>query len=202
MTINPILGGQDGVNDDVFHSRYDVLFDRQLVLRVLLVEVILEDLETHGVASFVHSEGRFFLDLEAVVGQVHHDALGVDIVFVAGGSQVAFFIEVEINLSRIIQHMNKRPYPNIELPTFKEEGPLDVLLHNPRGVRWLLINELHDLSDLAKQVDPSALVQSCWLQDPSVVFAMFLRNIFIQSNSLSNVQIRKPLLEPHHFTAC
>ena len=201
MRVNFVFGCQNRVNDDIFHARYDVLFDRKVVLGVLFVEVVLEDLEADRVACFVHAESRLFLDLQAVVGEMHHHALGVDIVFVTGSSQVALFKEVKVNLCRVVQHVHECPYSNVELPTLEQQGPLDILLHNPGRISWLLVDELHDIPDFGKQMDSSTLVQSSGLQDPGVVFTMLLRDVLVKSYAFANVQIGEALLEPHHLAA-
>jgi hypothetical protein len=55
------------------------------------------------------------------------------------------------------------------------------------------------ISDLGEQLDASALVQGCRLQDPLVVLTVLLRHSFENGEALTNVEIRKASFESTHF---
>ena len=60
------LGAKEGINDNVFNARHKVLFNIQVVLWVILVEIPLQVLITQSV-SFLVLSVTFTLDLEALI---------------------------------------------------------------------------------------------------------------------------------------
>ena len=97
----------------------------QLVGRELGVQVLLEVLETQGVAFFMHPIVLPEL-LEAVVGEVDVVVRGLRVVLAAGGAQVAVSVVEQLVLGSAY-----RPDPDVEFAPLEEQGPLHVLLHEP-----------------------------------------------------------------------
>lgn len=145
------------------------------------------------------AEGRFVKDLEAVVGQMDIQVLIVDVVFLGGGTQIAFVEEVDVELVWVVLNVDKRPHANVKLTLFVEKRPFDVLLNDPLGVWRLFIDVGDDISNFGEKLDSSALVKGCGLKNPLVVLTVFLWNRFVKREAFSNMKIRKAFFEPIHF---
>jgi hypothetical protein len=61
------------------------------------------------------------------------------------------------------------------------------------------MNIVYNIPDFGEQLDASALVQGCRLQNPLVVLAVLLGNSLENRKTLTNVKIRKTLFKPTHF---
>ena len=64
------LSGQERINDEVTHARYEVLFHTQVTVREHLIEVLLQDLKANCVSFFVNAIVAAVF-LETVVSKVH-----------------------------------------------------------------------------------------------------------------------------------
>lgn len=187
--VDAIFAGEYGVNHDVFHSWQKILFYGNVVFTILLIQIFLENLERDGVSLLVLPEGCFLLDLQAVVGQVNEEVLAINIIFLARSPQVSLSEKVDVKLIRLVLGVNDDPHPDVELALFEEQGPLDVLLHNPLRIGRLLVEELENLPDFAEQLNSFALVESGWFEDPLIISAMFIRNVLLAAHALSDMQI-------------
>lgn len=106
---------------------------------------------------------------------------------------------MDVELIRLVLSVDDYPHPDVKLALFEEQGLLDVLLDDPLRIRWLLVEELEDLSDFAEKLDSFALVESSWFKDPLIISAMLVRNLLVTAHALSDMQIREPFLEAVEF---
>ena len=72
-------------------------------------------------------------------------------------------------------HSNLQPY--IKLPIMIQQRPLYILLHNPFRVRISRRNTLLNLLNRPQNLNPPALVQRRWFQDPHIRLTMLLRHL-------------------------
>ena len=97
---------------------------------------------------------------------------------------------VEVN-AKVIR--DDCPDTDIKLPTVEEKRMLDVLLNDPGpDLRIAMKDALIYLPQGSKDLDASALIKRCWLNEPHVLFAVLYRHAFFFS------LIPGYLLEPSH----
>ena len=77
---------------------------------------------------------------------------------------------------RVVQDVYEGPHSDVEFPLLVQKGPLDVLLDDPLRIYRLLVHEVDNVPNFGEKLDASTLVQSCWLHDPLIVFAVLLRH--------------------------
>lgn len=150
-----------------------------ILLWVFFIKILLKELEGNSVSYFMRSKSRFVFDLQTIVGQVCHNVFWIDAVLLAWCPQIAFIEKVKIKLVRVILNVNQCPNSDVELSLLVQQRPLDVLLHNPARILWLLCQISHNLSYLREKLNTSAAVQGSWLENPLILFTMLLRHIFL-----------------------
>lgn len=69
--VNNVLGGQQGIDDDVLHARVDVGVHVEIQIWEQVSDVVFELIVENGVALFVLAKGLFVIDLETLVGQMN-----------------------------------------------------------------------------------------------------------------------------------
>ena len=188
-------GRENRVDDDVFHLWNHVLLDVDLEVPVLFVQKGLELWKGNGIADLVLAECRLVLDLQAVVGEVDHNVLIVDVVFTTGGPQIALVEKVDVEMGRVVGNVEKGPHPDVKLPLLVDQRPLYVFLYHPVRVRELLFHEGVDVSELREELDALSLVQPLWLHDPLVVLAVLARNVLGRAQAFAYVDVREALFE-------
>ena len=104
--INLIFDCKDSVNADVLHRWKHVLLNVDAMLRILLVQKLLKFLKRNGVSDFVSSKGCLILYLQTIVGEMRHQVIWINIVFFAGGSEVTFCEEMEIEFIWIVLNVD------------------------------------------------------------------------------------------------
>jgi len=126
----------EGLHDDLLHLRHEVVLDADVLVRVVLVDVLLELREAQLVAVLELAVGLTF-HLHRVVGQVHEGivhVLQIYAIVTARSPQVALREEVQIRVMR-----EDDPDPDVELTFTDEERPLNVLLDNERVKLYFIL---------------------------------------------------------------
>ena len=148
-----LLNAEEGVEDDVLYPGQEQIFNVEIVLRKVLVQVLLQVVIVECV-SFLMLSVSISFHLEALIGQVHKVVFILQVVGGAAGSQIA--VPVEEN-SEVIR--NDSPDPDVELASIEEERVFDVLLHDPGlRLRVLVEDEFVDVLHMPKNFNPATLV--------------------------------------------
>jgi hypothetical protein len=105
-----------------------VLLDVQVVLAVLLVQVLLQLLETQSVALLICAVSPI-LHLQALVGKMYEVIFILKVILGAAGPHVAVLVKIN---SEIIS--NCGPDSKIELTFFIQKRFFDILLNYPESL--------------------------------------------------------------------
>ena len=96
---------------------------------------------------------------------------------------------MDVELIGLILNVQEYPHPNVELPLFEKQWPLDVLLDNPLRIGRLLVEELKDVPNFVEKLNSFALIESSRFKNPLIVSAMLVRDVLVAANSFSDMQV-------------
>ena len=65
-------------------------------------------------------KGRFILNLEAVVGQMHNRVVRDDVIFATCSPHIPFVEKVDVELIWNVLDVNQAPHPDVKLSLFVE----------------------------------------------------------------------------------
>jgi len=136
--------------------------------------------------------------LQANVCQMNSNVLVLQIVFKTGQSEIALFEKINVEFCGVIKHMYKGPHSYIKLTLFIKKGSFYILLDYPLWITWLFLDERNNLPNLTKHLDSTALICSCRFQNPLIILAMFLRQVFWHWHSFSNMDVGETFFELVH----
>lgn len=103
-----------------------------------------------------------------MISQMNNQIYLTQIVGVAGGSQVAFFVVIQL-----IFRGSKDPLPNIKLPGLIKKRLLNIFLNNDLFVFFrLLTHDFFKGQKVWEKFDSAAHAWADGLQDPHVIFTL------------------------------
>ena len=108
------------------------------------------------------AKSSFVLYLQAVIGQVSHDVLWINVVLLAWGSEIPFIIEKQVKFVWVVFDMNEDPYTYVELPFLVKKRSFDVFLDDPDWIQGLFCQVGNYVPNFREEMNASALVQMCW----------------------------------------
>jgi hypothetical protein len=110
------------------------------------------------------------MHLQTIVGQMDEIVVAFEGVLVGGCSYISLFVQQDLKLIR-----HQHPHPNIKLPPFIQQRPLNVFLHNPRLIRLPFVDKRVNFLERVENLDPAALIQARWLHESKFALAVLER---------------------------